>query len=293
MIPAREVLTYRAVVDLGILGEPKTAVVTLESGIEQVLSVLPRPGEEILPPPLEVGWIRSHAVGSAIGHQIDHELFVRILPQEWPRLDYRDTELGSSPRKRVLKVGAVDGQPLSLYQRDRHCKGCKRREHYVKGFLWGKDRHCDDCDRAEHRIWRDAEQREVPQGALDMLSAVFLGRTLVQRGESQATFHLIDRDELWYVTLRQGERRTIKTPAGKFEATRMELVPQRPPGEDFDEEERFEGLFGIHGSIAIWLESTTGVPVLIAGSVPFGPFELEVRVELEHGTGTPAGFAPR
>lgn len=292
-IPSHEVLTYRAVVDLGILGEPRTGKVTLESGVEQVLSVLPKPGEESLAPPLEVGWIRSHAVGSAIGYELDHELLVRILPQDWPRLDYRDTQLGSSARKRTLKVGVVDGEPTSVYQRDRHCKGCKRREHFVEGWFFGKDRHCDDCDRAEHRVWRDADRREVPEGAIDMLSAVFLGRSMVQRGETETTFNLIDRDELWYVALRQGERRTIKTPAGKFEAVRMELVPQRPPGEDFDEKERFEGLFGIHGTIAIWLDAASGVPVLIAGSVPFGPFALEVRVELERFEGTPPDFAPR
>jgi hypothetical protein len=242
---------------------------------------------------MEVGWIRSHAVGSAIGYELDHELLVRILPQDWPRLDYRDTQRGSRARKRTLRVGEVDGQPVSLYQRDRHCKGCKRREHYVEGFLWGKDRHCDDCDRPEHRVWRPADQRDVPPGAIDMLSAVFLGRTMVQRGETETTFNMVDSDELWFVGLRQGERRTIKVPAGRFQATRMELVPQRPPGEAFDEEERFEGLFGIHGTIAVWLESTTGVPVLIAGSVPFGPFALEVRVELESYEGTPPGFAPR
>ena len=65
-----------------------------------------------------------------------------------------------------------------------------------------------------------------------------------------------------------------------------------PAGEPHDSG-KFEGMFGIRGTLQIWVEAHTGVPVLIQGELPVPVLgSLDVRVELQQAHGTPAEFAP-
>ena len=64
-------------------------------------------------------------------------------------------------------------------------------------------------------------------------------------------------------------------PAG----TAISMTTAVPAGEESDGDE-FKGLFGIHGTLSIWVEERSGIPVWIEGSVPVGPFELVVSLEL-------------
>jgi hypothetical protein len=292
-VPVDEELVYKVKIDVGILGTGTVGRVTLSSGVDRVLAGLPRPGEEPQPD-LEVPWIRTYARGSHFGYDLEHELYVRILPQKWPRFDYRDTHRGSENKIRYLKLGVQDGKSIASYQRNKHCQGCERLEHFVKArFFFESDRHCPGCKRAEHRVWTDPPlERAVPADSVDMLSAVFLGRTMVMAGLESTTFHLVDREELWEVTVVRGELVTVETPSGRYRAHEVELLPRKPAGEPRDEDERFEGLFGIRGTIKVYLEQKSGVPVRISGEVPLGIFSIDVIVELESYRGTPPGFGP-
>jgi Protein of unknown function (DUF3108) len=304
-VPADEELTFAVVVDLGILGEPTAGTVTLASGVYTL------PPEDAADPdgadtagssdPAadpqggRMGWIRGRAYGSHLGFTLDQRLDVRVRPTGWPRLEYSDVQAGSRNRSRIVCVGTRDGREVSTYRKDHHCneKGCKRPEHMVKGrFLFEKDFHCPGCRRSEHRVWRDPVEREVPADTFDLLSAVYLARSMLSEDKDEAHFHLIDCDDLWGVTLVRGERRTLSTPAGRFEAREIRLIPDRPEGEDLGDQKKFEGLFGMHGSIRMWFHATTGVPVRVEGSVPLGPFDIGVSVELVGYRGTPPAFQP-
>lgn len=308
-LPASEKLEFDVVVDLGVLGKAKAGNVTLRSGTEAFQVGLPMPG---MAPSTGgvVGWIESHAKGKHLGYEIDHVLLTKVLPQEWPHIFYRDTQRGSENRRRELKIGRMtptmrgtieaasggEEPPLghldSWYRNDGHCKGCERREHYVESRLpWGDDHHCKKCKRAEHREWRDPHLRSTPQGTVDMLSAIFLARSLVADGIEVTTFPMLDKTELWDVTLTRGEEMQVETPAGKFEVTEVVLSTTIPESEDREEEE-FSGMFGIHGTIQIWVDSKTGVPVVIGGDLPVGPLDLQVRVRLIGWEGTPETFGP-
>jgi hypothetical protein len=132
----------------------------------------------------------------------------------------------------------------------------------------------------------------VPPGTADMLSAVYLARSVVAEGQSGASFPLLDKQALWQVSVERGRRKRVEVPAGRFDCVEMRLKTTLPPGEPADGR-TFEGLFGIHGTIQIWMDAATGVPVLISGSLPVPVLgDLDVRVELKSYRGTPAGFAP-
>ncbi len=127
---------------------------------------------------------------------------------------------------------------------------------------------------------------------MDMLGAVYLSRTLLLSGEEEVVFPLLDRTTLWELTLRRGDRKVVEVPAGRFDAIEIILDPKHYPGEPEKDKEKFEGLFGIRGSIHLWVDVTTGVPVRIAGSIPAGPVDIDVDIFLEEFDGTPDLFKP-
>ena len=45
-----------------------------------------------------------------------------------------------------------------------------------------------------------AQTREIPPGTLDMLSAVYLARTMVREGVENVSFPLVDKQKLWNVS---------------------------------------------------------------------------------------------
>ena len=290
-VPRGEELNFGIFLHLGVLGSPMAGAFTMSSGVDPFLRGLPLPGTTISSEDrLEAGWIRTRATGSALGYQLDHRIEVRLLPQAFPALVYTDTQRGAENRRRELRLGTVEGKTIARYRRDHHCKRCKRAGHRVKGIWpYHQEHHCEDCDRTEHRVWRAEHEREVPPGTIDMLSAIYMARSMRDADRERATFSVLDKLELWTTDISLGERRTLNTPAGRFPCR---LVVMHPPSADAAAEEAFTGLFGIHGKIGVWVHDPTGVPVRITGAIPLGPFSLNVTIDLRSFTGTPEAFAP-
>jgi hypothetical protein len=140
-------------------------------------------------------------------------------------------------------------------------------------------------------MWKAPVAKPVPEGTVDMVTAMLLARSLVQHGKSSTSFTLLDKDDLWEVDVSLGRRETRSVRAGKFEALEVLLVTRPAAGEPAKESD-FKGLFGLHGTISIWFHAATGVPVEISGTVPAGPIELDVAIELARYRGTPEAFAP-
>lgn len=293
-VPKDERLDFDVVVDLPIVGETTAGEVVLAAKVEPYVAGLPSAKEAKSTQHDWMGWIGSTASGSHFGYKLHEELKARLLPQEYPRIYYTDTQTGSENRRKELKLGAQGGKWIDWYRNDGHCKGCNNREHFVdSNWLWGKPSHCDGCKRAEHRVWRPNTQRDVPAGTVDMLSAVYLARSMVQEGRGEAELQLVDETKLWNVKLAQGARKRLEVPAGRFDCVEVKLLSSVPPGEPAPKD-GFEGLFGLRGSIQIWLDSRSGVPVEIRGEFPIKLLStnLDVYVRLKGYRGTPKSFAP-
>ncbi|MBK7645236.1 MAG: DUF3108 domain-containing protein [Planctomycetes bacterium] len=292
-VPKDEALHFDVLVDLPVFGNVTAGQVVLSAHVEPYMPGLPgaTPADG---PQKWMGSIESVATGSHLGYTLREVLKSRLLPQDFPRMYYTDVQTGSENRKKELKLGTQDGKYVDNYRNDGHCKGCNNREHYVdSNWLWGKPSHCDGCKRAEHRVWRPAKTREVPAGTLDMLSAVYLARTMVREGHTSETLSMVDELKLWDVQLTQGVRKRIEVPAGKFDCVEVRLKSSVPVGEP-PPKDGFEGLFGLKGTIQVWLDAKTGVPVQIQGEFPIKLLasKLDVYVQLKSFQGAPAGFAP-
>ena len=286
VIPESESLEYDVILDLGVLGEPKVGTFTLDSGVVDVGPALPMPGREAVEG--RKGYIRGHAVGEYKLYTLDHTIEAVHYPQPWPNVEYRDVQTGSENRQRVLRYGVRDGKPQSEYIGDHHCGGCDRKEHFVEGGWFSRDKHCKKCKRARHRVWSPARISDIPARSLDMLSSVMVARTMVREGGESLEIPMLDRSKRWDVTLRNGEVKTITTPAGRFNCRRIKLIALPPKGSG--QTEKFKGLFGINGTLNIWLEEHTGVMVMLEGVVPLGIMDLDVHLELTRYRGTPTDF---
>jgi hypothetical protein len=187
-------------------------------------------------------------------------------------------------------MGVRDGQAVSSYRGDGHCKGCTDAAHFVDPtFFWNDRHHCGGCKLGAHREWREAREKAIPLGTLDMVSAVMLARTVVAQGKAGAKITLLEREKLWEVELSRGRQERRSVAAGRFDLVEIVLVT-RPPAGETGRADDFQGLFGLHGNISMWMHAASGVPVEIAGTLPAGIVELDVRIELSRSSGTPESF---
>jgi hypothetical protein len=101
---------------------------------------------------------------------------------------------------------------------------------------------------------------------------------------------------VWQLTLRRGESKRLDTgKAGIFEVIEVVLEPGPYPGESFAKKAKeFEGVFGIKGSMHLWVDKRTGITVRIQGDLPVsdGLIVLGIDVMLDSYSGTPNDFGP-
>ena len=217
-----------------------------------------------------------------------HSYRTRWYEGDQPRIELLEKLRGSRTRTRELSIGASEEGWQLEYRRDGHCKGCDDDAHVVEGAMfWSDPHHCDDCERPEHHLWRQYEYLDVPADTVDILSAIYLARSFLQSQQAETSLHLVNKDELWDVSLRRGETRRIETKAGEFECVRVLLGPRHVGGDELGEEGKahFEALFGLHGDISLWVERERAFPVVIEGTVPLGPFDVAIKASLTRREG--------
>ncbi|MCZ6601487.1 MAG: DUF3108 domain-containing protein, partial [Planctomycetota bacterium] len=135
----------------------------------------------------------------------------------------------------------------------------------------------------KHYVWRIRDRHKVDRPTYDMLSVIYICRTLdlPLKGKGQE-LRIVDAHDQWDVTIRAVAREKIEVPAGKFRCLRIEISP-KPAEKGTKVRKEFRGLFGIHGDIQIWIDEKTRIPVRIRGVVPFG-VDLNMEVSLAKKT---------
>jgi len=249
----------------------------LKSGVSEYRPalLLPQPGSEPPAQPKETGWVQARAKGGALTYESDTTLTAWHLPQDFPRLRYLHEQSGTEHRKHELLVGTKGSQQIASLRKDTD-KGAPRGT----------------------RIWKDPVERSVPAQAVDMVSAGYLARQLFTGGIDEIRTTMIDKHKLWDMQLKRGRPVVIQIDGlGSFNAVELDLRTTRTAGEPLPkdpEEAKFEGPFGIHGDLRIFLEASTGVPLVFEGNIPLGLLgDLKADIRLVRYRGTPPKFGPR
>jgi len=269
VLPRDETLVYDAQIELGPFSA-SVGTVTQRSKVEPYQrSLLLQSGSESGEVGLETATVSLRAQGDYTFYEMDSLVETRILPKEWPQVTYRMISQGTEKRRREVKLGELEGAFQASYRRDTS-----------RGAPKGT------------RIWREPSSREIPEDSVDMLSSIFLARTLIEDELDTLSFPLIDKLHIWDVKLTRGQKKRMKLPAGTFDCVEIIIQPTPRPGESVDErkKKKFEGLFGMRGDIHLWVDGKSGVPVRIQGDIPAGILTLGVDVRLKSSVGTPASF---
>ena len=250
-----------------VLGGVEVGTLTLRSGVEPYrASTLDLDAERETG--REQAWMEARAVGDYVVYSMDTSIESRHLPQDWPRMITRYHQTGTERRRREVKTGLVEGVPTASYRGDTSA-----------GAPEGQ------------RIWRPTVSREIPAAHVDTLSAIWAVRSFLRDGAEVRELPLIDKQRVWTVELRRGERRVQKTAAGEYATVEVQLSARPAEGEAWAEAEgaEFRGFFGLP-RLRLWFCERTGVPVRIEGAVPIGDFDLDVDITLVRASRAPEGF---
>ena len=273
-----EELVYDVEIDIGPFKGVSVGEVKFKSELETLDGV-------------KVGSLAAVFKASHLGYKLDHRLLSRHVTGEEPALESSDTQRGSESRRREFRIGPRAGEWMSEYRFDGHCSGCEDKAHFVHPLLpWDKPAHCKKCKRGKHRVWREMRSRAVPEHTVDFLSVIYLLRSLVVSKGAQLQEPLIEKERLWNLSMEISTGKSVAVPLGEFACSRVLLDASKPKSEP--EGGEFGGLFGMQGSLKLWVHEEVGVLVQIEGELPVGPIDLGVKISLKEAKGAPAGFAP-
>ena len=266
MIPQDESLTFGAHLELGVV-RARVGKVTMRAGVEQPKRSLLRPKAGAGG---ETAWIEARAVGEYTVYSLDSRLETRFHAKDWPRVVHRMEQQGTERRRREILLGRRGDKDVLSYRSDTRT-----------GAPVGT------------RIWRPSTELSAPAGAIDSVGAVYLVRSMIRDGLESTDITMVDKNRLWSVEISLGEPEEIEVTAGRFRARPVTLKTERLYPDDHPKEadEGFSGPFGLRGNIQLWVDEKSGVPVLIAGTLPAGPIDIDIEIRLESFEGTPVGFA--
>jgi len=116
--------------------------------------------------------------------------------------------------------------------------------------------------------WETAEVFPIHGDVNDILSTLYLARDIGDKVGNRKYCWFVEKSYVWktLVTV-TGEKRLNLGRAGAFDALKIAIEP------DYRDQpakgEKFAGLFGVEGSLEVWVDRKTRIPLIVRGRVPF------------------------
>ena len=229
--------------------------------------------------------LHARGKGDRFGYTIDQQITSRLDRDSGQPIAYTNVQRGSEHHTKHLdfEEGKI------TYSRREHCRDseCKDKNHDVaevewKGPIpWGtRSKHCGDrdCGTAAHELWVTKKVHEVDKPYVDLLTSIYVARTAsFPEDGSPMIIPAVNDDHRWLVEVRQMQQKELTVNEGTYDAIELSLTPLASDG---DTKKRFKGLFGIHGTLRVWIDSVTRKPLLIQGTLPISVLDLKARIEL-------------
>ncbi|MGE4619635.1 MAG: DUF3108 domain-containing protein [Planctomycetota bacterium] len=229
--------------------------------------------------------LHGRGKGERFGYKIDQRIVTVLDSTGVQPISFFNMQRGSEHHTKKL----IFGNEQIEYLKQSHCRGedCNKPEHRVsevawKGPIpWGTEKsHCTekDCKNPKHEIWSVRETHVVDEPYVDLLTAIYVARTATFPSDGKPLLiPVVNDDSRWLVKVEPLKQEKLIVPEGEYEAIELSLTPYASDG---DQKKRFQGLFGIHGTLRVWIDSITGKPLLIEGTLPISILNLKARIEL-------------
>jgi hypothetical protein len=190
----------------------------------------------------------------ALGHYVIYTLDIRLSSLvdagNLRSVLFRRREVGTE--KREYEV-AFDRTAM---------KGTYRRKAGPKGGRFSTVKEMDAAP------WEVAEVFPITHDVNDILYTLYFARNIGDNVGTRKNYWFVEKSYIWktLVTV-TGEKQLNLGRAGTFEALKIAIEPdyrgQREKGE------KFAGLFGVEGSLEVWVDKKTRIPLIVRGRVPF------------------------
>ena len=229
--------------------------------------------------------LHGRGKGERFGYEIDQKI-ISVLAQDGVRPEsFLNTQRGSEHHTKKL----IFQDDKIQYLKRSHCReqDCKEKKHLVlevawKGPIpWGTEKsHCyeKECSNTDHEVWFERKMHEVDEPYVDLLTAIYITRTATFPASGDPLIiPVVNDDSRWLVIVQPMGRQKLKVIEGEYDSIELSLTPVAADG---DKKKRFQGLFGIHGTLRVWIDIATGKPLLIEGTLPISILDLKARIEL-------------
>ena len=234
--------------------------------------------------------LRAEAKGGMTAYPYDAAMTARLRDSDYLEHDADSirTRPGYKTRKLAFTSQGVD------YLKHKHCAVpalCHNPAHFSRADD-ESEVHCDGCDDPKHYVWHMASRVRCGGRIYDMLAAMYVGRALpVQVDGAPQTIRIVSADELWDIEASAEKEETITVAAGRFDC--LKVLLKTLPANDTAKRHvnEFQGPFGLHDSVGIYVDKATRQLVLVRGTADVGTsFQVEValterKVEYFDGAG--------
>jgi len=212
----------------------------------------------------------ARALGRYLVYTLDIRLSSFVGPNRLRSLAFRRREVGTE--KREYKV---------IFDRKKQ-QGIYRRKP-------GNFTSVEEMDAAP---WETRSRFPLSGEVNDILYTLYFARNIGDKVGNKGYYSFVEKDYIWkaLVTVTDEQRIAIGR-AGTFDALKIAIEPDYRDQPEMGGE--FSGLFGVQGSLELWVDKKTRIPLIVKGSVPFAYlFHPTVSVILIDYTLSASGGTP-
>ena len=116
--------------------------------------------------------------------------------------------------------------------------------------------------------WENRSTFPIQPEVNDILYTLYFARDIGEVVGTKKNYWFVEKTHIWkaMVTV-TGEKRLNLGRAGTFEALKIAIEPDYTGEQEMGD--KFSGLFGVEGSLELWVDKKTRIPLIVRGQVPF------------------------
>jgi hypothetical protein len=190
--------------------------------------------------------IDARALGRYLVYTLDIRLSSLVDALSLRSLEFRRREVGTERREYKVIFDRKGGE--ALYRRKP-----------------GKFASVKEMDAAP---WETRSTFAINDRVNDILYTLYFARDIGDKVGNKKNYWFVEKTHIWkaLVTI-TGEESLTLARVGAFDALKVAIEP------DYSEEkelgEKFQGLFGVEGTLEVWVDKSTRIPLIVKGRIPF------------------------